>query len=271
MNYSVLMSVYYKENPAHLRESIRSMLDQTAPPDDFVLVCDGPLNEWLDGVIAQFQEEYPRLFQVIRLEKNVGIGGAANEGLRYCRNELIAKMDADDIALPHRCARQLALFGQNPQLAIVGAQLAEFKGSTSNVVAVRRVPLMHKEICRYARRRMPFNNQTIMYKKSAVQATGGYLELQRCEDYSLVVRMLQTGAFSQNLDEVLVYFRLSEDAYRRRGMRENLASFIRVRWDIHRSGFSSLADFLIPCAGQVLLSAMPNGLRDRFYRSILRK
>ena len=55
-NYSVLMSVYYREKPEYLRESMESMLNQSVKPDDLVLVCDGPLNEPLDEVIASFTE-----------------------------------------------------------------------------------------------------------------------------------------------------------------------------------------------------------------------
>ena len=113
--YSVLMSVYSKENPTWLRLAIESMQTQTLPTSDFVLVCDGPLTPELDGVIAEKQRQMGTVLTVVRLEKNMGLGNALSEGLRYCRNELVARMDSDDISCPDRCERQLAVFCNRPR------------------------------------------------------------------------------------------------------------------------------------------------------------
>ena len=107
-NYSVLMSVYHREVPEFLHRSMESIFAQTVPTDDFVLVCDGPLTGALDAVIAQFQENY-RTLRVIRLDTGRGLHHALNRGLSECRNELVARMDSDDIALPCRCGLQLCV------------------------------------------------------------------------------------------------------------------------------------------------------------------
>ena len=114
-DYSVLMSVYYRENPAWLKLAMESMQRQTLPTEDFVLVCDGPLTPELDDVIAEKQQEMGERLRVIRLAKNGGLGNALNVGLGYCRNELVARMDSDDIAYPDRCERQIAAFHQHPE------------------------------------------------------------------------------------------------------------------------------------------------------------
>ena len=67
MEYSVLMSVYYKETPSCLKESIDSIFDQTILTNDFVLVCDGPLTKELDRVIKEAQNQHPLIFNIIRL------------------------------------------------------------------------------------------------------------------------------------------------------------------------------------------------------------
>ena len=90
--YSVLMSVYHKEKAEFFKLAINSMLSQTVPPDEFVLICDGPLTEQLDAVIEAFCGQYPSLFKVIRLEKNMGLGIALGIGLQECSNELVARM-----------------------------------------------------------------------------------------------------------------------------------------------------------------------------------
>ena len=105
-NYSVLMSVYYKEKPEYLEQAIESVQSQTFPTDDFILVCDGPLNDALDKVIAKKQREMGITLNVVRLAKNGGLGNALNEGIKHCKNELVARMDSDDIAYPDRCEKQ---------------------------------------------------------------------------------------------------------------------------------------------------------------------
>ena len=77
-NYSVLMSVYYKENSEYLKQAIESIQAQTFPTDDFVLVCDGPLNQELDSVIKKKQQEMKNILNVVRLKKNAGLGNALN-------------------------------------------------------------------------------------------------------------------------------------------------------------------------------------------------
>ena len=95
MDYSVLMSIYYKEQPEFFRAAVESMLHQTVPPTDFVIVCDGPLTEELDRVVEEFHTKFPKLFQIIRRKTNQGLGLALQEGLTYCKEELVARMGAE--------------------------------------------------------------------------------------------------------------------------------------------------------------------------------
>lgn len=270
-DYSVLMSVYRGENPSHFRASIQSMLDQTVPTNDFVLVCDGPLTDELEQVIARYIEEYPGVFQVIRLKRNVGIGQAANIGLKHCKNDLVAKMDADDIAYSTRCEKQLKAFAEHPEVALVGGHIAEFVKEPCFVTSYRKVPLHQDEILAFAKRRMPFNNQTVMYRKSAVLSIGGYSDLRRCEDYDLYVRLLHHGYSAINIDEPLVYFRLTEDAYKRRGKWDTFKGFILVRWKMYRMGFSKFGDFLLPCLAECVVCLVPTQVKKWIYERFLRE
>ena len=116
--YSVLMSVYHKEKPEYLKQAIESIQTQTLSTNDFVLVCDGPLNEQLDDVIATKQQEMGESLNVVRLAKNGGLGNALNEGIKHCKNELVARMDSDDIAYPDRCEKQIAVFNTHSEVSI---------------------------------------------------------------------------------------------------------------------------------------------------------
>ena len=156
-NYSVLMSVYYKEKADYLRESIQSMLEQTVPPDDFVLVCDGPLNEELDEVIADYERRFPCVFQIVRLDTNMGLGNALNIGIRYCKNELIARMDSDDISLPGRCELQLKKFAEDQELDIVSGTIIELDNTSEDNVTYKSVPENNEDIEKAARGIYPEN------------------------------------------------------------------------------------------------------------------
>lgn len=108
--YSVLMSVYYKENPEWLDIAIKSMMEQTIVTDDFVIIKDGKLTQELDTVLEKYEEKYPEIFNIIQLENNVGLGPALKIGVENCKNELIARMDSDDYSIQTRCEKQLQVF-----------------------------------------------------------------------------------------------------------------------------------------------------------------
>lgn len=172
--YSVLMSVYHKEKPEYLRQAIESIQLQTFPTDDFVLVCDGPLNPELDAVIAAKQQKMGNVLNVVRLAKNGGLGNALNEGIKHCKNELVARMDSDDIAYSDRCEKQIAVFNTHSEVSICSGVVEEF-ATTPDVVDAKHVPPeTNAEILKFAKKRNPFNHPCVMYKKSAVEVVGSY-------------------------------------------------------------------------------------------------
>lgn len=269
--YSVLMCVYHKENPEHLATAIESILGQSVVTDDFVIVCDGGLTPQLERVLDDYSSRYPQLFHIVRLPHNVGVGLAAREGLPLCKNEYVAKMDSDDISLPLRCERQLARFAQNPELTVLGGYIEEFDAASGQAFAVRKVPLDHAGICKYARRRSPFNNVSVMYKKSAVLAVGSYRDLCRGEDYDLFVRLLIAGFYAENMDETLVRVRVDTNTHRKRSALAVLKGCSSIWWNSYKSGFSSLLDLMICVCGGLFLFLCPNKLQQLLYACFLRE
>lgn len=187
--YTVLMSVYIKEKAEYLKLSIQSMLDQTVPPDEFILVKDGPLTMELDAVVDYYNQKYPGLFTIISNETNLGLGPALAKGIVTSRNELIARMDSDDISEKTRCEKQLLAFEKNTDLEMVGSFEAEFIGEKDNVVSIHRVPETHSDIAKFMRRRCAILHPTVMYKKGAVIRSGNYHSVPLYEDYDLFARM----------------------------------------------------------------------------------
>ena len=269
-SYSVLMSVYCKEKAEYFQESVLSMLRQTAAADDFVIVCDGPLTKELDAVIEEFQNQYQNLFQVIRLKEQSGLGNALRQGICFCKNELIARMDSDDMSVPDRCRMQLKSF-QEKEIDLCGGNITEFTTDISDAGAKRQVPETDEEIRRFAGRRNPFNHPTIMFRKSSVLKAGNYKDCLGFEDYYLWARMLGCGAKGYNIQETLVYMRTGEGMYKRRGGFLYAVKGIKARWKIYQTGVSKFSDFLISAGGQVVISMIPVRLRSCFYGRFLRK
>lgn len=269
MKYSVLMSVYAKDNTEYFIQAVNSMLTQTIPPEQFVLVIDGAVPKELDNAIAQYAEN-ESLFTVIRLKENKGLGHALDVGLEHCRNELVARMDADDISLPERCERELARFYKDERLDICGCNIDEFEEYPDNIVTSRIVPSEYEKIKQFMRRRQAFNHPTVIYKKTTVNRAGGYLPLKRKEDFDLFSRLLAQGARAENLKEHLYLYRVNRDNYRRRKSWNNFRSGVYVYWRHLKRNGCSVWDFVIISVAEVLFLCIPyqvvKKISERFLR-----
>ena len=264
--YSVLMSLYKKEKPEYLRLAIDSMINQTVPPDEIVIVEDGPLTDELYAVL----DEYPILHRV-KNETNLGLGLALNVGLKKCKNELVARMDTDDCSKPERCEKQLLRFSEKPYLAIVGSHIDEFVGDVSNVISQRVVPTTTKEIYDYAKRRSAFNHPAVMYSKTAVLDAGGYADLKINQDVDLFGRMQFLGYKAENIDEALLWFRSSDELAKRRKSWQNTWSYIATIRKFWKMGYSSFVDYAMVGIAQTGMYLMPVKLQNFVYRKFLRK
>ena len=270
MKYSVLMSVYAKDNPEYLAEAINSMLMQTIPPEQFVIVIDGSVSDKLKQIICKYQNDYADLFTILPLKHNGGLGNALNVGLRYCRNELVARMDADDISLPERCEKELLEFGKYPDLAICGCNIDEFEGEPGNVLRSRIVPVNDKEIKKMMRRRQAFNHPTVIYKKSAVLKEGGYIAIKRKEDFDLFSKMMVAGDLAGNLKESLYLYRVNSDNYKRRKSWDNFRSAMYVYWRHLKRKGCSVCDFLFVFASELFFFLAPYPIAKAFSDKFLR-
>lgn len=231
MKFSVLMSIYHRENPQHFDECMSSIwTTQSRQPDEIVLVKDGQLTPDLDAVIDRWQQRIGRRFKVLALPSNQGTGKAKNAGLEHCTHEIVCVVDTDDICVPNRFAKQLAFFEAYPDVAVVGGQIDEFIDQPDNIVATRTVPLEPEAIQAFAQRQSPCNHMTVAYKKQAVLAVGGYWHHLYMEDYNLFLRLLAGGYKMANLPDCLVYARIDNGMHaRRRGL-----TYIASEWQLYR-------------------------------------
>ena len=269
-DYSVLMSVYKKEKAPFLEEAINSMVNQTVKPKDFVLVCDGPLNESLDKVISNFEKSYPGLFNVIRLEKNGGLANALNEGIKYCKYDIVARMDSDDVSREDRMEKELAAM-ENEMADIVSSNVNEFVGAVDHVVARRVLPESDEEIKSFARKRNPFNHPAVVFKKQQVANIGGYPKYDYFEDYALWVTLLSSGAKGYNVQDELLSMRSDEGMYDRRGGVSYVKCIFAFQKYLRTLGYVSLGESIVQSVTRGMVSLVPSGIRKRIYKRHLRK
>ena len=270
MAYSVLMSVYCKERAEYLLQSLNSLAEQTKAPSEIVLICDGPLTPELDAAIADFDRAHPHLLRIERLKRNMGLGNALRIGVPLCQNELIARMDSDDICLKDRMQKQLNYFDAHPETDILSGAIYEFDVSPDKPVSKRAVPLTHDEIVRFSKTRSPFNHMAVMFKKSAVLKAGNYVERLRVEDHDLWIRMLKSGAHAANLSDVLVYARCGSAMHTKRHGIKNFKALNSFYWDLYKTDYISLFRYLINIGGSFALQMMPPKLHKYAYK-LLRK
>ena len=266
MNYSILLPVYIKDHPAYLITSIESMLNQTVKSNDFVIVKDGPLSEELDAVIDKYASNKENNINVVSLDVNSGLGAALDFGLRECQNELIARMDADDISLPTRCEKLLKLFEENSELSIAGTNIDEFDEDPNVIISSRVVPTTDKEIKKYNRRRQAFNHPTIMFKKSEVLRVGSYPHIKHMEDKDLFFRMLNMGCVGANIPESLLLFRSNAENFKRRRGKEYRKATIEVAKNAYKKKYISYSDYLYMYWGQKVMRFLPNWLLIKLLR-----
>ena len=269
-NYSVLMSIYKKDNVEWLKYAVDCMLNQTIKPNEFVIVEDGPLTEELNEVISSYSKNSD-IFNIIKIKKNGGLGLALKLGVEKCNNEWIARMDADDYSPKDRIEKQFKVLEKYPDIGIVGSNAIEFCNDIENVISTVNLPEKPEAINKFAKRRCPFRHSGILYRKSEILRAGNYQECYLFEDYDLYARMLMKGTKGYNVQENLLCVRVNHDFYKRRGGIKYLKSVLKAKKRFYKMGFYSFKDYFISSFAHITVCLMPNKLRDFIYRKFLRK
>lgn len=280
MGFSVLMSVYKKEKPEYLREALESVINQTLPPDEIVLVEDGPLTPELDAVLdeiaskliqKQSYKDTKLQLRVVKLEQNQQLGRALAEGLKHCTNELIARMDTDDIAVSDRFEVQYRYMAEHPEIAVSGGLMEEFDPADESYRKVKNMPTSKENIKSYSRYRNPVNHMTVMFRKAKVEEAGGYRHFPFLEDYDLWTRMQAKGCEFANIDKVFVRARTERDIYKRRGGRKYCRQYLELRKQQRQLGLLNIKEYTVAIVLTIGMTLQPSWLRKLVYQRALRK
>ncbi|GAB7021072.1 glycosyltransferase [Halostagnicola bangensis] len=270
-SFSVLIAVYGGDEPEHVRDALKSIFDQTVVPNEVLVVGDGPLPDQLQNVLSDMKSAHPETMRVVSLEENEGLGAALKTGVENCSNDIVARMDADDIALRDRFERQLEYFLENPDIDVLGGYVAEFDTDPDEIDRVRTVPTDPDEVRDRASTRNPINHPTVMFDRNAVVTAGNYRPLRSMQDYELWVRMITQGYTVSNLPEVLVKCRAGSDFYNRRGGLSYARLEVYLQREFSRMGAVSFPRMLLNIAARVPLRIAPKSFRSAVYRTFLRE
>lgn len=271
--FSLLISVYKNDNPEHFRIALESITThQTIKPSEVVLVVDGPVPEEIDHVITEACGNNPDLFRIIRFEQNQGLGIALQKGMEAASNDIVIRMDSDDIAVPDRLEKQTQFMESHSDVAICGGQIEEFINEESNIVGKREVPCSDLDIRNYMKSRCPFNHMTVALRRSEVLRAGNYQPWFWNEDYYLWLRMMLAGCKFANLPETLVYVRVGKDMYARRGGIKYFKSEAKIQKFMWDNGIISLSRYAFNVFARLCVQVlMPNWLRGFVFQKLLRE
>ena len=269
IKFSVLMSVYSKEKAEYLKMAIDSIVNQTLKPNEFIIVEDGNLTEELNECLDNYVLKY-NYIKLIKLDQNVGLGRALNEGLKHCKYDYVARMDSDDISMLDRFEKQIKYLEENPLCDVVGGNIIEFDSCNNEDISRRIVPVDDKAIYNYLKKRNPMNHVTVIFKKSSVLECGSYRDCPYFEDYYLWARMINNNKKLHNIAEDLVRVRAGLVMSNRRGNFSYIKHIINFENKLLKLKLINIFGYLYNIVLRIIISLVPNSIRYNFYQKRLR-
>ena len=267
---SVVMGVYYKDNPENLKEAIKSLINQTVLPDEIILVEDGILTKSLYDTINELKKI--DILKIYSQKENKGVASAINFGIKYAKNEYIARMDADDVCRKDRFEKQIKYIMKHPEVDILGGQICEYDFEMKKKIGFRKVPNSHEDIIKRYKYKSPINNITVIIKKSVFNKLNGYNEEYRVmEDYEFYIRAIDNGFYFHNLDDVLVDVRTGKNMYLRRSGIEYIKTIVKIEKMLFNSKKIGRCTYIFNLSSRCIISILPNCIRKIFYIAFLRE
>lgn len=226
---SVIMGIYNCSST--LGGAIESICNQTITDWELIMCDDGSTDNTYE-VALNYQKKYPDKVIVLKNEKNLGLNETLNKCLAIARGKYIARMDGDDTCVPDRFEKELAVFEQESEIAIVSSDMAFFdETGVWGQISHPEYPQKQDFI-----KGTPFCHAPCMVRHEAMEAVQGYSTgsfLLRVEDYHLWLKLYKAGYKGKNIHSVLYYMRDDRNAYGRRKFRyrinEAYVRFLVVR------------------------------------------
>ncbi len=215
---SVIMGIY--NCASTLGEAIDSILNQTYTNWELIMCDDGSSDDTYMTANG-YKEKYPEKIVLLKNEKNCGLNHTLNRCLKMATGEYIARMDGDDISLPERFEKEIAVLEEHSEYAIVSTSMIYFDetgdwGRNNAKEIPQKKDLLHG---------VPHSHAPCIIRTEAFLSVEGYTEdprLLRVEDYDLWIKLYAAGYQGYNLSEPLYKMRDDRDAYARRNFKNRL-------------------------------------------------
>lgn len=269
-SFSLLISVYFKDNSTFLNLALASIFSQSFKPSEIVLVKDGMLTDSLEAVVDSYIKLELIVINIVALKENVGLGKALSIGLKSCKFDFVARMDADDICYADRFEKQFSYLSRNPYLSVLGTAIQEFNNVPNDLGVFRKLPEKTQQIIEFAKFRNPLNHPSVIFRKSDIIGVGSYMDMPLFEDYYLWIRVLERDLAIENLSEPLLHFRVGNDMIGRRHGNAYLKKEIKFLKAIRKMGFISSKEFFISIILKTPLRLIPKSLLKIIYKNFLR-
>ena len=254
-------------DPGHLRAAAESLAAQTFEDFEWIIHECGP-RACAEEVVAGLP--LPRV-HVERDHEPISLAAGRNRALAQAQGHLVAVFDGDDVCTADRLRLQRDRFEASPDLDVLGGAV-ECINETGRRLGYREYPTSHDDILALARRRNPLAHPTVMLRRAALDAAGGYRNYGEgaCDDYELWSRMLQGGARFANLPDVLLGYRMHVGATKSRRLRATLRDTLRVKRD-YWSAEQRLPDRLRTLGERALLYVPPRLVTRGFSKLTLKR
>lgn len=270
MEFSVLMPVCNKEKVEYLKASIESIIKQTKKPNQIVIVKDGELSKELNEIIEIYKKQYPKVVDILALQKQSSLGILLNEGIKVCKNPYVARMDSDDIARKDRFEKQINYLKNHPDVDVLGGYIQEYNEDMKKETAIRKVPLTQEKIYRKISEQNPFNHSTVMLRKESILEVGGYKDCL-LEDYDLWIRMRLKNMKMANLLDILVEYRTSLNMYKRRTGKKYLQGIIQIEKLLLKNKLINRVQYSKNLVVRTALAFIPPKIKLLLYPKVIRK
>lgn len=266
-NFSVLISVWEKDDPILFSRAVNSIFDNTLLPSEVILIIDGPIDSILNNTINNLILKYSAI-KPFFLDENVGLARALNFGLSKCNYKWIFRADSDDINMPNRFFRQCSEIILDPNLKLIGSFVYEVD-HFFNILHLKKVPYSYSDIKEFIKFRNPFNHMTVAFDKDIVISVGGYPNIFLREDYGLWI-LLVSSFKAINIPEVLVYASAGDNMYRRRGGFKYALNEFYLQKLLYKQGYKLFFVAFCHFFMRFIFFVSPFFIRKFFYKNFLR-
>lgn len=222
ITFGILLPFYHGDRLSDMKRTLRSVL--FCDFSKVYIVVDGPIHHaslvYLNRVSARFD------FELLHLCRNAGLGAALNFALPYIKETYCFRIDPGDVLIQKGVSTIMDYVRNNPQIDLVGGQMAEHLGAPDQIIGKRQVPCSAKEIRRFAKLRNPFNHITVCFNVVTAKNLGGYPEDTLAhEDYGFWIKYLQNQLNFTNLNVTVSSADVSGFSYRRSGVLYAICEF----------------------------------------------